>query len=108
MVSAWQRVDAELAELDTVLGRAGSQALAPLPVAALVRTLASLAAESSYFDNLVERATLRTELAELELEPLLSELSVRHVPEENVGAELEFAWWQSALEAMISGVSCCS
>ena len=101
VVSAWQRVDAELAELDTVLGRAGSQALASLPVAALVRTLASLAAESSYFDNLVERATLRTELAELGLEPLLSELSVRHVPEENVGAELEFAWWQSALEHVL-------
>ena len=32
------------------------------------------------------------------LEPLLAELSVRHVPEELVGAELEFAWWQSLLE----------
>ena len=101
VVTAWQRADAELADLDGVLGRTGSHALSTLPVATLVRTLASLAAESSYFDNLVERATLRTELGEMGLEPLLSELSVRHVPEENVEAELEFAWWQSALEHLL-------
>ncbi|MET0813014.1 MAG: AAA family ATPase [Microbacterium sp.] len=98
---AWQRVDAELAELDAALGRADADRLATLPVAELVRTLAGLAAESAVFDNLVERATLRTELASLGLEPLLTELSVRHVPEKLVGAELEFAWWQSALEHLL-------
>ena len=51
----------------------------------------------------IERATLRTELAGLGLEPLLAELSVRHVPEERVAAELEFAWWQSALEHLLRG-----
>jgi hypothetical protein len=95
---AWQRVDAELGDLDAILGRSGADRLVGLPVKTLVRTLAGLAAESDVFDNLVERATLRTRLAELGLEPLLLELSVRHVPEELVGAELEFAWWQSALE----------
>ena len=66
-----------------------------------MRTLAGLAAESDVFDNLIERATLRTELAALGLEPLLAELSVRHVPEDRVGDELEFAWWQSALEHLL-------
>ncbi|QKJ21103.1 AAA family ATPase [Microbacterium hominis] len=98
---AWQRVAAELSELDGVLGRTGAHKLAALPVAELVRTLAGLAAESTVFDNLRERAQLRTELAELGLEPLLTELSVRHVPEEQVGVELEFAWWQSALEHLL-------
>ncbi len=98
---AWQRVDAELGELDAIVGRAGSDRLASLPVQPLVRTLAGLAAESDVFDNLVERATLRTELAALGLEPLLAELSVRHVPEDAVGAELEYAWWQSALEHLL-------
>jgi hypothetical protein len=98
---AWQRVDAELAELDGILGRTGADRLATLPVAVLVRTLAGLAAESDVFDNLMERATLRTDLASLGLEGLLTELSVRHVPEELVGAELEFAWWQSALELLL-------
>ncbi|MFB8386873.1 AAA family ATPase [Microbacterium sp. NPDC055910] len=98
---AWQRVDAELAELDRTLGRSEADRLATLPVAELVRTVAGLAAESDVFDNLVERATLRTELSQLGLEPLLSELSVRHVPEDLVGPELEYAWWQSALEHLL-------
>ncbi|MFG6443886.1 AAA family ATPase [Microbacterium sp. P06] len=98
---AWQRVDAELAELDTILGRQNSARLATLPVGRLVRTLAGLAAESTFFDNLVERAELRSELAHLGLEPLLLEMSVRHVPEDRVGDELEFAWWQSALEHLL-------
>ncbi|MGM1016940.1 MAG: AAA family ATPase [Actinomycetota bacterium] len=93
---AWQRAEAELAELDSALGR--REALASLPVARLVRTLAGLAATSDVFENLVERAKLRDELALLGLEPLLAELSVRHVSEDRVGDELEFAWWQSLLE----------
>ncbi|GAA1698142.1 hypothetical protein GCM10009808_14530 [Microbacterium sediminicola] len=97
----WQRVDAELAELDAVLGRAGADALAQLPIKTLVRTLAGLAADSEVFENLMERATLRTQLASLGLEPLLIDLSERHVPEERVADELEYAWWQSALDHLL-------
>ncbi len=97
----WERVRAELDQLDGPLGRTGSDRLAALPLARLVRVLAGLAAESAFFDNLIERAALRTELAAMGLEPLLTELSVRHVPEDLVGDELEFAWWQSALEHLL-------
>ncbi|MBS0024458.1 AAA family ATPase [Microbacterium paraoxydans] len=93
---SWQRVEAELAELDAALGR--REPLSSLPVARLVRLLAGLAAKSEVFENLVERAQLRDKLALLGLEPLLTELSVRHVSEAQVGEELEFAWWQSLLE----------
>lgn len=96
VASAWQRVHAQLAELDAALGR--REPLATLPVARLVRTLAGLAAKSDVFENLVERAQLRDRLALLGLEPLLADLSVRHVSESRVGDELEFAWWQSLLE----------
>lgn len=99
VATAWQRVDAHLGELDAALGR--TEPLAALPIPQLLRTLAGLAADSDVFDNLVERATLRGELADLGLEPLLTELSVKHVPEDRVAAEFEFAWWQSALEAML-------
>lgn len=98
---ALSRVEAELGELDAILGRTGPDRLAGLPVKHLVRTVAGLAADSDVFDNLKERATLRTELAALGLEPLLTELSVRHVPEDLVADELEFAWWQSALEQVL-------
>ncbi|MBN9224113.1 MAG: AAA family ATPase [Microbacterium sp. SCN 70-27] len=99
VATAWQRVGADLATLDAALGR--SVPLASLPIPRLLRTLAGLAAKSDVFDNLVERATLRGQLAELGLDGLLTELSVRHVPEDQVAAEFEFAWWQSALEAML-------
>ncbi|WP_417555638.1 AAA family ATPase [Microbacterium sp.] len=93
---AWQRVSAELSELDAALGR--KEPLAALPVARLVRTLSGLATRSAVFDNLVERTEIRDELSGLGLRPLLADLSVRHVPEERVADELEFAWWQSLLE----------
>ncbi|MFB7252001.1 AAA family ATPase [Microbacterium sp. NPDC056234] len=94
--ASWQRVAAELAELDAALAR--REPLATLPLARLVRTLAGLAAKSDVFENLVERAAIRDQLAKLGLAPLLAELSVRHVSESRVADELEFAWWQSLLE----------
>ncbi|MFT4235676.1 MAG: AAA family ATPase [Microbacterium sp.] len=95
----WQRVSADLDELDAALGRGAR--LASLPAERLVRTLAGLAAESDVFDNIVERAQLRADLEQLGLEPLLIELSNRHVDEARVGEELEFAWWQSVLEHLL-------
>jgi hypothetical protein len=35
------------------------------------------------------------------LEPLLDDLSARHVPAADVASELELAWWQSVLERML-------
>ncbi|WP_120265109.1 ATP-binding protein [Microbacterium sp. AG238] len=99
VATSWQRVDADLGELSRVLGPGHDLLATPIPD--LVRILAGLAADSDVFDNLVERATLRGELAALGLEGLLTELSVRHVPEDRVASEFEFAWWQSALEAML-------
>ncbi|WP_242497853.1 AAA family ATPase [Microbacterium protaetiae] len=99
VAALWQRTHDGLTQLDAVLSR--SEALGAEPVQSLIRRLGGLAADSAYFDNLVERATLRSELADMGLEPLLLELSVRHVSEERVRAELEFAWWQSALEYLL-------
>jgi len=99
VATSWQRVHADLENLDRAVAR--TESLASLPIPQLLRTLAGLAAESDVFDNLVERASLRDELAGMGLEPLLTELSVRHVPESDVAIEFEFAWWQSALEAML-------
>ena len=52
------------------------------------------------FDSVAaqERAAAQAWRAAGMMEPLLAELSVRHVSEAQVGEELEFAWWQSLLE----------
>ncbi|MFC6357125.1 AAA family ATPase [Luethyella okanaganae] len=101
---AFQRVSEDLARLDQPLGVAGSgRQLAARPIRELIYTLSGLAAESEVLANLQERTALLSELRSLALDPLLRDLSQRHVPEQDVAAELELAWWQSVLESMLAG-----
>src|SRR5690606_26713183 len=51
--------------------------------------------------NLQERTALMSELRGLHLDPLIDDLARRHVPEQSVAAELEQAWWRSALESLL-------
>lgn len=92
-----QRVTQDLAELDRPL----RASLADLPIAQLLGVMKGLAAESDVLHNLQERSELVGTLAGLELEPLLADLAERHVGEESIAAELELAWWRSALELLL-------
>ncbi|NYJ18299.1 AAA family ATPase [Glaciibacter psychrotolerans] len=101
---AYQRVADDLSKLDVPLGIAGGpRQLANRPIKELVHTIAGLAAESEVLANLHERTALLATLRESNLDPLMSDLSHRHVSEQNVAAELELAWWQSVLETMLAG-----
>jgi hypothetical protein len=100
---AYQRVAADLASLDGPLRRTGApNSLIGLPISQLIYTLSGLAAESEVLANLQERTALLATLRELSLDPLLADLSQRHVPEQHVATELELAWWQSVLELMLA------
>lgn len=99
---AYQRVVADLGELDGPLGRTGDDRLVMLPIQELIRLMSGLAADSQVMENLQERTTLINELRGKGLDPLIEDLSVRHVPERLVAAELELAWWQSALEHLLA------
>ena len=96
---AHQQVTQDLAALDEPLDGVGM--LARLPIPDLQQRLAGLAADSDVLQNLQERAQLRSMLRDLGLESLLADLAARHVPEEQVAAELELAWWRSALESLL-------
>ncbi len=99
---AYQKVAADLMSLDAPLGRSRPQeSLLVLPLKELTQMLIGLAAESEVLVNLQERTALLTRLRELRLDPLLSDLSARHVTSDNVAAELELAWWQSVLEILL-------
>ncbi|MDH6237790.1 hypothetical protein H4V99_002535 [Cryobacterium sp. CG_9.6] len=101
---AYQRVSEDLSLLDVPLGAAGTtRALVSRPIKELIYTIAGLAAESEVLANLHERTALLATLRENNLDPLMMDLSQRHVSEQNVAAELELAWWQSVLETMLSG-----
>ncbi len=99
---AWQQVTADLSELDAPLGRTapGTQ-LAELPLHQLSELLEQLAAESDVLNNLQERSALMQRLRDLDLDEFLADLAARHVPEEQVPAELELAWWRSALDSLL-------
>nr|WP_262406294.1 AAA family ATPase [Protaetiibacter sp. SSC-01] len=99
---AWQQVTADLSELDGPLGRTapGSQ-LSELPLHQLSDLLEALAAESDVLNNLQERSALMQKLRDLELDDFIADLAARHVPEEQVPAELELAWWRSALDSLL-------
>ena len=100
---AWQQVAADLAELDAPLGRTDpATQLAALPLHQLDELLEQLAAESDVLNNLQERSALMQQLRTLDLDGLIADLSARHVPEEQVAAELELAWWRSALDGMLA------
>src|SRR5690606_2979041 len=71
------------------------------PIPELTGWLSGLAADSDAQSSLQERAELRTTLNDLQIQPLIEDLSSRHVAEEQVAAELELAWWQSALESLL-------
>lgn len=99
---AYQRVAEDLALLDIPLLRTGTdQSLAALSLDDLRHDLEGLAADSEVLANLQERTALIAQLREWELDPLIADLAVRHVPDSQVSAELELAWWQSVLETLL-------
>ena len=100
---AYQTVATDLQSLDAPLGLLGTaRQLGARPLRELTSTLAGLAADSEVLQNLQERTALLGRLRELGLDPLLIDLTVRHVPEHQVADELELAWWQSMLEGVLA------
>lgn len=96
-------LDADLAVLDVPLGFAGpAQRLAGRPMRELTRLLAGLAQQSEVLTNLQERTAILQELRELGLDPLLTDLARRRVPDHQVTWELELAWWQSVFELLLA------
>ncbi|WP_309970331.1 AAA family ATPase [Arthrobacter oryzae] len=73
------------------------------PYEELMERLERLVADTRTLKTLPERTLLIENMREHGLGELLADLADREVPADSVASELELAWWQSALEAMISG-----
>jgi hypothetical protein len=100
--AAWTQVATDLEQLDEPLGRTTREtSLVGLPLHTLGETLGGLAADSDALANLQERAELVGVLRALDLDALITDLANRHVAEEEVAAELELAWWRSALDSLL-------
>jgi len=94
-------------QLDTLTGilarTAGEPELAGQSLDVLEKRLRALAGDKETLETLPERTLLLDEMRGHGLGELLDDLEAREVTPRQVGYELELAWWQSALEAMISG-----
>lgn len=102
VVVAFQAAYQDLDKLDNVLGTTiDSERLKNVPLAELAARISELSQESEVLQNIQERTTIVERLRSARLGPLLDDLSARHVHADHVAAELELAWWQSALERML-------
>lgn len=77
--------------------------LADMSVPAMIDTVERLAVDEDPLVTLPERTLLTDQLREQGFRELMDDFAAREVPASAVTEELELAWWQSALEAMISG-----
>jgi hypothetical protein len=84
-------------------GSPAGRGLLELPVGELRETLDRLINDEANLATLPERTVLLDELRSHGLGPFVDDLVRRAVPLEQVRGEFELAWWQSTLEAMISG-----
>lgn len=73
-----------------------------LSIATLLQRLQNLQADQRNLMTLPERNTLHAELVDTGLRELLEDFLHRQISTEYISAELELAWWQSALELMMS------
>lgn len=102
VIVAYQTVYQDLTELDRILGtEAQDDLFKNLTIDAVKKKLDGLAQESDVLHNIQERTALLDQLRDAHLEPLLDDLSARHVPAHQVAVELEQSWWQSVLERML-------
>ncbi|MDY6055815.1 hypothetical protein [Micrococcus sp.] len=69
----------------------------------LMAVVDGLVADRPTLTTLPERTLVLDQLRDHGLAELLEDLHTREVPADRLRGELELAWWQSALEAMISG-----
>ncbi|MDQ0677611.1 hypothetical protein QFZ30_000993 [Arthrobacter pascens] len=100
----YRSLDRELAQLgDALQHTEAGGSLSTTPYGELMERLERLVADTHALKTLPERTLLVENMREHGLGELLTDLAEREVPVESVAAELELAWWQSALEAMISG-----
>ncbi|GAA4376815.1 DUF4011 domain-containing protein [Paeniglutamicibacter cryotolerans] len=80
-----------------------AEPLLELPTDRLGELMDALLADKEALGVLPERNLLEEQLREHGLGELMDDFRSREVTPDEVHSELELAWWQSALEAMISG-----
>lgn len=80
----------------------GEPALVTLPLSALEMKLRSLANDTDCLANLGQRSLVMAKIREAGLGALARDLGKLHTSRDQIALELDQAWWQSALESVIT------
>lgn len=100
---AYQNFVTDLGSLQAHLDDdASAKPLLKMPLTELEKSLSSMAADKEPLENLEARNTLREQLREHGISDLARDLANLKVKREHLAAELDLAWWQSALEYLIA------
>jgi len=94
---------ARIDKLSSMLPPALGSRLREMPIAELLDTIAALVDRREDLGELPERTLISEQLTEAGLGDLLDDFAEREIDADAVDSELELAWWQSVLDAMISG-----
>lgn len=73
-----------------------------VPVDDVTRRLQALMDDERLLRSYPERMSLASKMKSLGLEEFMDDMLERQIEAENISAELELAWWQSALELMLA------
>lgn len=100
---AYQSFVADLETLQSHLDpESTDEALSRMPLGQLQKKLNSLAEDTEALGNLGDRALVLNRLRTAGLGALARDLAKQHTPKEAIPLELDQAWWQSALEQVLS------
>ena len=100
---AYQSFVADLQSLQRHLDPESTEPLLTrLSLFALQKKLESLAEDTEALSNLGDRALVLNRIRVAGLGQLARDLGKQHTPKEGIALELELAWWQSALEQVLT------
>lgn len=94
---------ARIDKLSSMLPARAGGSLREMPITQLLDLIAALVDRKEDLAELPERTLIAEQLSEAGLGDLLEDFAQRQIDTDAVDAELELSWWQSVLDAMISG-----
>jgi len=98
---AYRNSVADLSRIQSHLSQSLSDNLFDQPVSVFQETMTSLATQPGPLENLLERNQLREQLKTVGLETVYQDFAHLHLSAEQLPANFDLVWWQSAFELLL-------
>ena len=98
---AYRNAVADLSRIQAHLSESMSETFFEQPVSVFLEAITSLATQSGPLENLQERNRLREQLKAVGLETVYEDFAQLHISAEQLPANFDLVWWQSAFELLL-------